>query len=89
MTEYEAKFTELARFVPEYVDTDEKRAKRFQQGLNPCIRSKVALFELNTYATVVQKALIGERESGMSQKEKEDKKRKREFQEGNQYQGNF
>ena len=33
--EYERKFTELARFVPEYVNTDEKRAKRFQQGLRP------------------------------------------------------
>ena len=89
VTEYEARFTELARFVPEYVNTDEKKAKRFQQGLKPWIRSKVALFELNTYAAVVQKALIGEGESGMLQKEKEGKKRKWEFQEGNQYQGNF
>ena len=65
MTEYEARFTELPRFVPEYVNTDEKKAKRFQQGLKPWIRSKVALFELNTYVAVVQKALIGEGERGM------------------------
>lgn len=32
VAEYEKKFTELARFGPEYVNTDEKRAKRFQQG---------------------------------------------------------
>ncbi|XP_074346582.1 uncharacterized protein LOC141685376 [Apium graveolens] len=35
VTDYEAKFTELARFVPEQVDTDEKWAKGFQQGLKP------------------------------------------------------
>ena len=51
--EYERKFTELARFVPEYVNIDEKRAMRFQQGLRPWIRSKVAMFELSTYAAVV------------------------------------
>ena len=56
--EYERKFTELARFVPEYVNTYEKRAKRFQQGLRPWIRSKVAVFELSTYVDVVQKAMI-------------------------------
>ncbi|XP_074323943.1 uncharacterized protein LOC141660859 [Apium graveolens] len=70
VTEYETKFTELVRFVPEQVDTDEKRAKRFQQGLQPWIRSIVAVFELMTYTTVVQKAMIIEGGSEMSQKEK-------------------
>ena len=37
VTEYEAKFTELSRFVPEFVNTDAKRARRFQQGLKPWI----------------------------------------------------
>ena len=57
VAEYKAKFTELVGFVPVYVDTEEKRAKRFQQGLKPWIRSKVALFELTTYAAVVPKEL--------------------------------
>lgn len=35
VAEYEAKFTELSGFVLEYVNTEEKRAKRFQQGLKP------------------------------------------------------
>lgn len=46
VADYKAKFTELYRFVPEYVDTDEKRARRFQQGLKPWILSKVAVFGL-------------------------------------------
>ncbi|XP_074374732.1 uncharacterized protein LOC141715150 [Apium graveolens] len=66
------RFTEifLEKFVPEQVDIDEKRAKRFQQGLRPWIHSKVAVFELTTYTAVVRKAMIIEGESEMSQKEK-------------------
>ncbi|MGI4673460.1 retrotransposon gag family protein [Klebsiella pneumoniae] len=37
VSEYEAKFTELTRFVPEFVSTEEKKAKRFQQGLKTWI----------------------------------------------------
>ena len=85
--EYERKFTELARFVPEYVNTDEKRAKRFQQGLRPWIRSKVAVFELSTYAAVVQKAMIVEGESEQYNKERDNKKRKAESQGGSSGQG--
>ena len=85
--EYERKFTELARFVPEYVNTDEKRAKRFQQGLRPWIRSKVAVFELSTYAVVVQKAMIIEGESEQYNKERDSKKRKAESHGGSSGQG--
>ncbi|XP_074346287.1 uncharacterized protein LOC141685062 [Apium graveolens] len=70
VTDYEAKFTELARFVPEQVYTDEKRAKRFHQGLKSWIRSRVAVFELTTYTALVQKAVIIEGETEASQKEK-------------------
>ena len=76
VAEYETKFTELSRFVPTYVDTERKRARRFQQGLKSWIRSKLAILELETYAAVVQKAMIAEGEGEMYQKEKEGKKRK-------------
>ena len=85
--EYERKFTELARFVPEYINTDEKRAKRFQQGLRPWIRSKVAVFELSTYVAIVQKAMIIEGESEQYNKERDSKKRKAESHGGNSGQG--
>nr|XP_017229019.1 PREDICTED: uncharacterized protein LOC108204201 [Daucus carota subsp. sativus] len=49
VAEYEKKFTELARFVGDFVDTEEKRARRFQQGLKPWLRSRVAAFEISTY----------------------------------------
>nr|XP_017228833.1 PREDICTED: uncharacterized protein LOC108204056 [Daucus carota subsp. sativus] len=86
--EYEKKFTELSRFMGEYVDSEEKRAKRFQQGLKPWLRSRVAAFELTTYAEVVQKAMVIEGESEQNQKEKGNKKRRFESgEEGTSYKG--
>ena len=79
VVEYEKKFTELSRFVSKYVSTDEEKAKRFQQGLDPWIRSRVAMFEINTYAGVVQKAAIIENEGNQVRKERENKKRKAPF----------
>ena len=67
--EYEARFTELAQFVPEYVDTEGKKARRFQKGLKTWIRSRVTVFELNTYSVVVQKAMIIEGKSDQGQRE--------------------
>ncbi|KAL8148921.1 hypothetical protein AgCh_006068 [Apium graveolens] len=76
VAEYEVKFSELSRFVLEYVNTEAKKAKRFQQGLRPWIRSQVALLEIKNYAALVQKAMIveGEREAG--KRENEGRKRK-------------
>ena len=41
VAEYEAKFTELSRFVPEFINTEEKRARRFQQGLKQWIQNRI------------------------------------------------
>ncbi|WOG95286.1 hypothetical protein DCAR_0414598 [Daucus carota subsp. sativus] len=87
VADYEVRFTELARFVPDQVDTDEKRAKRFQQGLKDWIRSRVATFEMPSYVSIVQKAMIIENESEMSQKNRDGKKKKVEALEGSQRQG--
>ena len=89
VAEYEAKFSEMARFVPEFVNTDAKKAKRFQQGLKPWIRSRIAVFEFQNFSTVVQKAMIVESESEMSQREKGNKKRKFGTREEDQSQGSF
>ncbi|XP_074373961.1 uncharacterized protein LOC141714335 [Apium graveolens] len=85
---YAKKFTELSSFMGEYVDSEEKRAKRFQQGLKPWLRSRVAAFKLTTYAKVVQKAMVIEGESEQNQKEKDNKKRRFETgEEGSSYKG--
>ncbi|XP_074369633.1 uncharacterized protein LOC141711091 [Apium graveolens] len=46
VTDYEGKFEELSRYVPSYIDTDRKKAKRFQQGLKPWIRGKIDYREI-------------------------------------------
>ncbi|XP_074336685.1 uncharacterized protein LOC141673855 [Apium graveolens] len=89
VTEYEAKFTELARFVPDQVDTDEKTAKRFQKGLKYWIQDKVAMFEMTSYVAVVQKAMVIKSKSDTSQKEREAKKRKFKSLGGGPQQSNF
>ncbi|XP_063945890.1 uncharacterized protein LOC135151389 [Daucus carota subsp. sativus] len=89
VVEYENKFAELARFVPTYVETDRQKAKRFQQGLKPWIRSKLAILQLETYAAVVEKAMIAEAENELFQKSKKDKKRKPDNREGPSHQGRF
>ena len=89
VAEYEAKFTELARFLANQVDTDEKKARRFEQGLKFWIQNRVAMFELTSYVAVVQKAMVIESKSDMSQKGKDGKKRKIETSEGGQQLSNF
>ncbi|KAL8120168.1 hypothetical protein AgCh_017344 [Apium graveolens] len=69
VAEYEAKFTELARFVPD--------------------QNRVAMFELTSYVAVVQKVMVIEIRSDMSQKGNDGKKRKIETSEGGQQQSNF
>ncbi|XP_074347270.1 uncharacterized protein LOC141686112 [Apium graveolens] len=62
--EYEKKFTELARFVGDYVDTDEKRAKRFQQGLKPWLRSRVGESDQNLKEKESKKRKFGSNGEG-------------------------
>ncbi|XP_074322993.1 uncharacterized protein LOC141659949 [Apium graveolens] len=78
VAEYEAKFTELARLVPVYVNTEAQKVKRFQQGLKPEIRSGVVALQLKIYPSVVQAALVIESDQKLAAKEKGDKKRKSE-----------
>ena len=44
--EYVAKFTELARFVDDYVATDMAKVRKFEDGLKFSIRGKIVGFLL-------------------------------------------
>lgn len=89
VAEYETKFTELSRFVPYYVDTEEKRARKFEQGLKPWIYNKVAVLEISNYAQLVHKAAIVESGNELYLKAKEDKKRKFEKGDGSSFSKKF
>ncbi|XP_028075948.1 uncharacterized protein LOC114278141 [Camellia sinensis] len=60
VAEYEAQFAELARFAPHMVDTDYKKARKFERGLRSAILDKVNMLKLPTYVDVLERAIIAE-----------------------------
>ena len=43
--QYEAKFTELARFAPHFVSNDVRKAKKFQRGLDQVSKLGCQLYD--------------------------------------------
>ncbi|XP_028114161.1 uncharacterized protein LOC114312145 [Camellia sinensis] len=60
VAEYEAKFTELARFAPHMMDTDYKKAQKFEGGLMLEVFDQVRILKLPTYVEVLDRALMAE-----------------------------
>ncbi|XP_028063471.1 uncharacterized protein LOC114266747 [Camellia sinensis] len=58
VAEYEAKFTELARFAPYMVDTNYNKVRHFEEGLRDDILEKVNVLKLETYIEVLDRAII-------------------------------
>lgn len=75
VAEYEAKFTELSRYYPELVANEFQRAKKFERGLKGIIRVRLTPLMLETYASVVERALLIERDIKEYDKIKESKKK--------------
>lgn len=61
VSEYVANFNELSRFAPHQVDTDARKMRCFEQGLNKWIRGKVTIFELTNFSSLVKKTIIVEK----------------------------
>ncbi|XP_028071222.1 uncharacterized protein LOC114273622 [Camellia sinensis] len=60
VAEYEAQFAELAQFAPHMVDTDYKKARKFEGGLRGAILDRVNMLKLPTYVDVLEMAVIAE-----------------------------
>ncbi|XP_030936300.1 uncharacterized protein LOC115961460 [Quercus lobata] len=60
--QYQAKFTELSRFAPHIVADDVRKAKKFQRGLRPSIKTRMAALRLKSYFEVVEIAKVVEKE---------------------------
>nr|XP_027096157.1 uncharacterized protein LOC113716056 [Coffea arabica] len=56
VAEYETQFTKLSRFTPDLVSTEQKRIRRFVQGLNIEIQEALAAAQLDTFNQVLEKA---------------------------------
>nr|XP_027082238.1 uncharacterized protein LOC113704544 [Coffea arabica] len=60
VAEYESQFTRLSKFAPELILTEQRRARRFLQGLNVEIQKDLAVAQITTFSDVVEKALRSE-----------------------------
>ncbi|XP_028082973.1 uncharacterized protein LOC114284268 [Camellia sinensis] len=60
VAEYEAQFAELARFAPHMVDTEYKKARKFEGGLRSIILDRVNVLKLPTYVDVLERVVIAE-----------------------------
>ncbi|BAH94833.1 Os10g0357350 [Oryza sativa Japonica Group] len=61
VAEYEIEFSRLARFAPEFVQTDGSKARRFESGLRQPLKRRVEAFELTIFREVVSKAQLLEK----------------------------
>ena len=60
VAEYAANFNELARFATHQIDTEARKARRFEQGLKPWVYSRVAVFQLDNFSSLLEIAIIAE-----------------------------
>ncbi|XP_057481971.1 uncharacterized protein LOC130768882 [Actinidia eriantha] len=58
VVEYEEAFTTLSWFAPELVCAEDAKCRRFEQGLDLSIRSRVSAFEITQYVELVNKAKL-------------------------------
>ena len=58
VAQYEAKFTELSRFAPQLIATEEEKTLKFQDGLKPYMKNKISILKLSIYLELVDRALI-------------------------------
>ena len=62
VTEYLNKFNHLARYSVHDVATEERKVDRFLGGLRPTLRCQLSMLDFPDFQTLVNKALIAERE---------------------------
>ena len=63
--DYVTRFTELARFVDDYVATDMAKVRRFENGLKLSIRARIIGLRLQDMDSLVGTTLTIERELGL------------------------
>ena len=61
VVEYETKFTSLGRFATYVINTEERKARKFERGLRKFIRDPIEMQRLSTYAEVIDRAYMAEK----------------------------
>ncbi|KAF5446946.1 hypothetical protein F2P56_032539 [Juglans regia] len=59
--QYAARFTELSRFAAYLIPDEEKKARKFEQGLNENIYERIVGFQIQNFSELVNKATVFER----------------------------
>jgi hypothetical protein len=65
MTEYVTRFTQLSRYAPSDVDTNEKRQDYFLNGLNDSLAYALEARDFANFQVMVNKALVLENTRGI------------------------
>jgi hypothetical protein len=68
VNEYITKFTQLSRYAPHEVDTDEKKQECFLNGLNDGLDYTLEAQEFENFQGMVNKALVLENRRGMMER---------------------
>ena len=56
MAEYKTQFTKLSKFAPELVVMEQRRMRRFVQGLNVKMQEALVAAQINTFTEALEKA---------------------------------
>jgi hypothetical protein len=70
---YVREFSELSRYAPDEVDTEEKRVKRFMKDLNPYMRMQLRLTGHHKFQELVDAAITLEDDYMFVQEERRKK----------------
>ncbi|XP_041020475.1 uncharacterized protein LOC121262126 [Juglans microcarpa x Juglans regia] len=73
--QYAARFTELSRFATYLIPDEEKKARKFEQGLNEKLYVRVVGFQIRNFSELVDKATVFERTLQRSAAMHEQRKR--------------
>jgi hypothetical protein len=70
MNEYITKFTQLSRYAPHEVDTDEKKQECFLNGLNDGLAYALEARDFENFQGMVNKALVPENRRGVMERKR-------------------
>jgi PHD/YefM family antitoxin component YafN of YafNO toxin-antitoxin module len=70
MNEYVTKFTQLSRYAPHEVDTDEKKQECFLNGLNDGLAYALQARDFENFQRTVNKAFVLENRRGVMERKR-------------------
>ncbi|KAF5477564.1 hypothetical protein F2P56_004190, partial [Juglans regia] len=73
--QYAAKFAELSRFTTFFIPDEEKKTRRFEEGLNHRIYERVLVLQIQNFSNPVHKAMLVEQNLKRSAELQEQRKR--------------